>query len=206
MHQLAVLNLFLSWSDPQMLGWGERSRALQTLFLSKDGESCFPKLLLHATTRPNLTPFCCPSYAKHTIFYFWYFSQTTKIQKFDTQACVRLLVSANEWEKWASNGWVMSEWKKTGILLTNTTVFSPTWHIRMRYSKTLLTGYTYMYLSPSQLPCVLHITFLDKLSLLSWSLEQATKILECVSCCKLQTLWWLKNLIQEMPIVWKIKS
>ena len=52
----------------------------------------------------------------------------------------------------------------------------------------MLTGYSYMYLSPSQLPCLLHTTFLDKLSLLSWSLEQAKKILVCVSYCKLQIL------------------
>ena len=116
-------------------------------------------------------------------------------------AWARLLVSANEWEKWAGNGRVMSERKKANILLTNTTVSSPTWHTR-----TMLTGYTYMYLSPFQLPCVFRTTFFDKLSLLSWSLKQAKKILECVSCCKLQTLWWLKKLIQEMPIVWKMKS
>lgn len=116
MHQLAVLNLFLSWSDPQMLGWSERSRALQTLFLSKDGESCFPKLLLHATTRPNLTPFCCPSYAKHTIFYYWYFSQTTKIQKFDTQENTSIslcqALGQCQWVRKVSKQWVSDEWAK----------------------------------------------------------------------------------------------
>ena len=102
-------------------------------------------------------------------------------------ACVRLLVRANEWEKWASKRRVMSEWKKASILLTNITVCLPTWHTR-----TMLTGYSYMYLSPSQLPCVFCTNFLDKLSLLSWSLEQAKKILECVSCGKLQTSWRLQ--------------
>ena len=85
-----------------MLGWGERSRALQTLFLLKDGESCFPKTTtdsVHATTIPNLSPFHCPSYAKHTIFYFLYFSQSKKFKNLiltNISACVRLLISANE--------------------------------------------------------------------------------------------------------------
>lgn len=145
---------------------------------------------VHATTRANLSPFCCPSYAKHTIPYFLYFLQTKKIQKFDTQENISLCQALGQCQwvrKVANNGWVMSERKKASILLTNTKVFSPTWHTR-----TMLTGYTYMYLSPSQLPCVFCTSFLDKLSLLSWSLEQAKRILECVSCCKLQTLWWLK--------------
>ena len=93
MHQPAVLNLFLSWSDPQVLGWGERSRALQTLFLSKDGESCFPKTLLQCTCNYHIKPLSSSvalPMLNTPYSTFCIFRKQKKIQKFDTQENISL--------------------------------------------------------------------------------------------------------------------
>ena len=97
---------------------------------------------------------------------FWIFRNKKKFKNLICKkilACPRLSVSANGWEKWASNGWVMSKWKKASILLTNTTVFSPTWHTRMRYSKQCLQAtLTSIFLPPTS------PVFFAQLSLISF--------------------------------------
>ena len=189
---------------------------------------------VHATTRANLSPLCCPSYAKHIIFHFLYFLQSKKFKNLILKNILSLCQALGpcQWVRKVSKQEASDEWAKKGkhlinkhhSLLTNLAYmlwfkfsfllllgmvmcdnnmimslkqkkrkFEPRIKLNHNiYTRTMLTGYTYMYLSPSQLPCLLHTTFLDKLSLLSWSLDQAKKILVCASYCKLQILWWLK--------------
>ena len=111
-------------------------------------------------------------------------SNQKKIQKFDTQENISQCQALGQcqWVRKVRRQWVSDESAEKGKRLINkhhsllTDLAS-----QNEVLKTMLTGYTYMYLSPSQLSCIFWTSFLNKLSLLPWSLEQAKKILECVS-------------------------